>query len=283
LPFNRWPNFTTATNSYLRFNDLKMHPHNNNENNLTHILKKVKEYATNIEANRAAISRLSKQGEQGRKASGSRNVEATILLSRGSEKFEKIKGREAQQLAIESYAKEEGIWFGVIEEEPADDTEHPGLSTFIDSGAENQVYVSKENYYMVRKAMKTLDPFNKNNPNEVLAHLDKRIAEHNGGLGNSVPYTVIGFGRLSNGEFVVITEQPNVQNARLATMAEIEIEMEKRGYRSEGKYTYVNDNYFLTDINPKNVLVDPEGNFHFIDTMIDPVYEINEDGVEKYW
>jgi hypothetical protein len=70
--------------------------------------KKIKEYAAEVIANRKEIRRLSQEAEQGRKQGGSRNVEATILLSRGGSQSSKVEGREAQQQIIEQYARDEG-------------------------------------------------------------------------------------------------------------------------------------------------------------------------------
>lgn len=247
------------------------------ENNYQSQIKKIKDDATEIITGRKEIRRLSKQAEGGRKQGGIRNVEATILLTTGNGRNGKIEGREAQQQAIENYAKEEGIWIDNIEEEPEVGTEHNGLGTFVDSGVENQVYIPDDNPNIVRKAMRTTDPFNKENPNEVLYHLDTRISEHNAGIGSTVPYTVVGFGRLSNGDFVVITEQPRVIKSRLATDEEIKAEMLKMGYEQDGKHSFGDENHFITDVNPKNVLVDQQGNLHFIDTLYDILYEVNEE------
>ena len=251
----------------------------NSKKDVISLIKKIKRYATEVIANRKEIRRLSREAEQGRKDGGRRNVEAAVLLLTGGKESTKIEGREAQQQAIEEYAKQEGIWFDNLEVEPTEGTE-TDLGTYIDSGVENQVYIPKDNPKIVRKAMRTTDPFNKNNPNEVLYHLDTRISEHNAGIGKTVPYTVIGFGKLSNGDFVVITEQPHIQNARLATRAEIKSEMEKMGYEQDGKDSFGNDNYFITDVNPKNVLVDGNGNLHFIDTIYDILYDVNENSSE---
>lgn len=241
------------------------------------LITKIKEYATEVISNRKKIRRLSEQAERGRKQGGIRNVEATLLLTSGGSQSGQIKGREAQQKAIEDYAKSEGIWFDNIEAEPEIGSIDDRLGKYKDGGVENQVYIPIDNQSVVRKAMRTTDPFNKDNPNEVLYHLDTRISEHNAGIGNSVPYTVVGFGRMSNGDFVVITEQPHVQNARLAKDEEIKAEMLKMGYEQDGKHSFGDENHFIADVNPKNVLVDEKGNFHFIDTLYDILYKVNED------
>jgi hypothetical protein len=239
------------------------------------LINKIKNYATEVISNRKEVRRLSQEAEQGRKRGGIRNVEASILLITGKEGDGPIKGREAQQQAIEEYAKSEGIWFENISDSPEIGSSSEGLGVYVDSGVENMVYIPEDNPNIVRKAMRTTDPFNKNNENEVLYHLDTRISEHNAGIGSSVPYTVVGFGKLANGDFVVITEQPRVKAARLATRAEIAAEMGKMGYEADGKDAYSNENHSIADVNPKNVLVDEAGNLHFIDTLYD-VYEVNE-------
>jgi len=239
------------------------------------LINKIKNYATEVISNRKEVRRLSQEAEQGRKRGGIRNVEASILLITGKEGNVPIKGREAQQQAIEEYAKSEGIWFENIPDSPEIGLSSEGLGVYVDSGVENMVYIPEDNPNIVRKAMRTTDPFNKNNENEVLYHLDTRISEHNAGIGSSVPYTVVGFGKLANGDFVVITEQPRVKAARLATRAEIASEMEKMGYEADGKDAFSNENHYIADVNPKNVLVDEAGNLHFIDTLYD-VYEVNE-------
>lgn len=239
-------------------------------------INKIKEDATEVIKDRQEILRLSKEEEQGRKRGDRGNVEATLILTRGGKRNGKIEGREAQQQAIEEYAKDENIWYDNIPDNPNVGDVQEGLGVFVDSGVENLVYVPEDNPNVVRKAMRTTDPFNKNNPNEVLYHLDTRISAHNAGIGATVPYTVIGFGRLANGDFVVITEQPRVKKSRLATREEIEAEMRKMGYESQGEDTFANENYFIADVNPKNVLVDDSGNLHFIDSIYDILYEPNE-------
>lgn len=72
---------------------------------LDNTIKSIKEDATEVISNKKGISRLSEQGEQGRKDGGRRNVEATILLSRGSKESGEVKGREAQQQIVEETPK----------------------------------------------------------------------------------------------------------------------------------------------------------------------------------
>jgi len=134
----------------------------------------------------------------------------------------------------------------------------------------------KETFFYENKTMKTNNPTNKDNDNEVLYHLDTRISAHNAGIGSTAPYTVIGFGRLSNGDFVVISEQPHIQDARMATREEISDEMQKMGYDLDGKDSFSDQDHFITDINPKNVLVSKEGTFHFIDTIYD-IFNVNDE------
>jgi len=239
-------------------------------------LSKIKNYAAEVISNRAEIQRLSKEDERGRIEGGIRNVEATILLAASGRESGQIKGREEQQRAIEDYAKAEGIWYDNIDANPDIGTIQNGLGKYKDSGMENQVYIPIDNPNIVRKTMKTTDPTNKDNDNEVLYHLDTRISAHNAGIGSTAPYTVIGFGRLSNGDFVVISEQPHIQDARMATREEISDEMQKMGYDLDGKDSFSDQDHFITDINPKNVLVSKEGTFHFIDTIYD-IFNVNDE------
>lgn len=74
------------------------------------LVNKIIQYATDIIEGRKEIRRLSREAEEGRKQGGIRNVEATILLSRGGEKSSTIEGAKEQQQAIEDYAKGESIW-----------------------------------------------------------------------------------------------------------------------------------------------------------------------------
>ncbi len=245
-------------------------------------IEKIKDYATEVINNRKQIRRLTEEDERGRIEGGIRNVEATLLLATSGGEFGQIEGREAQQKAIEAYAKSEGIWYDNIESSPKLNSAHDRLGIYKDKGMENLVFIPQDNPHIVRKAMRTTDIANKSNPNEVLYHLDTRISQHNAGIGATAPYKVVGFGRLDKGDFVVITEQPHIQDARYATNDEIETVMVKMGFESLGEDAFADDNHYIVDINPKNVLVSKKGTLHFIDTIYDNVYEANEENATDF-
>lgn len=62
----------------------------------------------------------------------------------------------------------------------------------------------------------------------------------------------------------------------MATREEISDEMQKMGYDLDGKDSFSDQDHFITDINPKNVLVSKEGTFHFIDTIYD-IFNVNDE------
>ena len=207
-----------------------------------------------------------------------RDVESTVtnILLTGGIDSKPIKGANQQQAAIENYAKKEDIWYENIETKPKKGKEENGLGAFVAGGIESQVYVPKDNPNVVRKAIRIKDRLNNENENESLDFLEKRISAYNS-IAESTPYKLLGFGKLDNGDFVAIVEQPNIKNAENAPQSEIDAYFEKNGYHkvfSDGKVdigVFENEDYRIKDVNPNNVLIDKSGNLHFIDLNIEKI------------
>jgi hypothetical protein len=221
-----------------------------------------RERAGRIEEGHDIINRLSLDEEQGRLKSGSRNVEATLVLraatetSRVGQGIEEIWSSRAQEQEelLERYAKPEGVWIA---------PETIKSWQFLNDGNEAKVYRDPNNPDYVLKEVFDYSHFSKT----PLDFLD-RIALYNS-IFPEAPYELVGFTgptTLST-SFGVILRQKYV-NGRELTWDElplIQAEMEKRGLKFAKNSIYVNSNYVINDVNPRNARQTADGKIIFID------------------
>lgn len=199
------------------------------------------------------------QERHGRINEVDREVEERTTDNRGretptSEARQIIAGKESkrEQLnALESYAKEKGIWI--------DNTSVLGEQ--FSEGGENEVFYTPD----------TNSVFKLNNfeyaGDDVVNFFD-RIDAHNT-LFPKVHYALIGFAKNSKGETSAVLKQPYVSEAdRLATPEEIANFMRSIGFERINEDTYTNNDYEVFDAFSNNVLLGVDGLLYPIDTQI---------------
>ena len=107
----------------------------------------------------------------------------------------------------------------------------------------------------------------------------ERIKAHNKYF-DACPYRMIGMAENRDGSICAVLVQPYIADARLATKEEIHEEFLRLGFRAEdGGAYYTNGQHDIFDAVDGNVLVDDEGHYFFIDTII---YSSGTGGVDKY-
>ena len=163
-------------------------------------------------------------------------------------------------------AKELGTWIEKIEDY---------VKQMIGNGQENDVFISKDDLYAIKlnnfallsDSATTLDGF---------IH---RLISHNM-LFPEDGYTILGFTFNSSLEPCVVLRQPFIEPLRYATNAEIDEFLESHGYTVDMDDIWFNGQYEISDVKTSNVIVDMEGNFHFIDAVVNNV-NFNIDSVNR--
>jgi hypothetical protein len=247
----------------------------NNENRTRESVNydRIKRDAQRILDKTAFINRLSLAEEQGRGLGGKRNVEASLLLATANRADEKKvrderertngSGAKRQEKLLKDYAKKEGVWFTPDEIERWE---------YLDAGNEARVYRDPKNPDSVLKVVYNYRNFS----DAPLDYFDNRISLHNYIFRDSeTEYELIGFTetygaikRLKEQFFAPILRQKYVQGGELkkGELNILDYEMEKRGF-IKIKRGYASVDYIIRDLNPDNVIITPDGNFRFIDTV----------------
>ena len=95
-----------------------------------------------------------------------------------------------------------------------------------------------------------------------------RITLHNAYF-EETEMNVLGFGRNTNKDFMVIVEQPFIHGKMMAD-TEIATFVEQMGFKSINprNWTFANKNIYLSDMHDENVLRTPDGHICVIDSDI---------------
>lgn len=170
--------------------------------------------------------------------------------SRNASESERGRGRQQEvNQMIETQAKENGLWA------PIQNLSH--LGTPFLSGNENDTYLDRENAAVYK--MNNL--VNSKN----LPELFKRIDLHNE-LFPQTKYELVGFTGFGNGGTIYpIYKQEYIDNAEFATPEEIGAYMQDLGFNKAGEAEYSNGDITISDLRPRNVLKDTEGDIYVID------------------
>ena len=170
--------------------------------------------------------------------------------SRNASESERGRGRQQEvNQMIETQAKENGLWT------PIQNLSH--LGTPFLSGNENDTYLDRENAAVYK--MNNL--VNSKN----LPELFKRIDLHNE-LFPQTKYELVGFTGFGNGGAIYpIYKQEYIDNAEFATPEEIGNYMQALGFNKTGEAEYSNGDVTISDLRPRNVLKDAEGDIYVID------------------
>ena len=157
---------------------------------------------------------------------------------------------DIEQRVAEQYAKENGMWIAMSD---VFDLGVPGPS-----GNENDTYVSNDIIYKVNNLLNT---------GSILRLLD-RIMWHNN-LFYDTSYSLHGFTGFEGRTIMPVLQQRLVKDAVPATTVEIETYMAAIGFvkqNNEGRF--VNAEYVVWDLVPRNVLRDKDGDVFIIDAEI---------------
>ena len=81
--------------------------------------------------------------------------------------------------------------------------------------------------------------------------------------------TVVGFGRLHNGDFQIIVEQPYIQGSQMSD-EEIATFAQKMGFTpiNPKNWTFATPDIYLSDLHDENVIQSKEGNIFVVDCDI---------------
>lgn len=158
-------------------------------------------------------------------------------------------GQQEVNRMIETQAKEKGLWTPL--QNP------PNLGTPFLSGNENDTYLDRENdaVYKMNNLMNS----------KSLPELFKRIDLHNEFFPDT-KYDLVGFTGFGNGGAIYpIYKQEYIDNAEFATPEEIGNYMQALGFNKTGEAEYSNGDITISDLRPRNVLKDTEGDIYVID------------------
>lgn len=156
-----------------------------------------------------------------------------------------------EQEVIIEYAEKHDCWFPL---------EHVfKLGTPGPSGSENDTYVDKNGgiVYKTNNLIHTGSFY----------RLFRRLMLHNS-VFPQTEYILLGFTGYKGRTVYPVLAQRYVENARPATPIEIEMYMLSLGFEKVDDWTYKNSTLLMSDLKPKNVLRDEDGDMFVIDVEI---------------
>ena len=148
----------------------------------------------------------------------------------------------------EALARRKGMWMEF--------SQMASLGTPFPSGVENDVYLNPDGnvIYKVNNLMTS----------KTLLSLFERLVLHNS-IFPQTGYLLKGFTGFGNGSIYPILRQDFIPNEREATPVEIDMYMSALGFRRIGEAKYSNGTVEVSDLHPRNVLRDSEGDLYVID------------------
>ena len=157
-----------------------------------------------------------------------------------------------QEEILENWAREKGIW--------CDNSTSYFSGLYGDmyaQGGESTVYLKADGLNVVKE----IDLSYYVEPHLAL----DRIVLHNAYVGLEAPLDIIGFGRSSEGRFVIMVEQPFIQG-KTVSLDEIYDFVTALGFKLYRHRTeYTNGEILLNDVHDENVLKTPDGHYVIID------------------
>jgi hypothetical protein len=140
------------------------------------------------------------------------------------------------------------------------------VKEMIGNGQENDVFISLDDVFAIKLNNFALLPDSATSLNGFI----HRLIAHNK-LFPEDAYTILGFAFNSENEPCVVLQQPFIEPLRYATDAEIDDFLESHGYTVDMDDIWFDGRYEISDVKSSNVLVDLDGNFHFIDAVVNDV------------
>ena len=223
-------------------------------------LSKLENYAEQFVSGKLVYKRFSQAEQHGCAMGGRSHVIASLLagadiatncsIQQTLEFKEECQQGKAQETIIEKWAKAVGCWY-----EPTDIIFQDNLGSQMTEGGEAHVYL----YGIALLKTIGLDYFIQ----PILA-LD-RISLHNY-LFPETKLSVLGFGRLSNGNWQIIASQSYIQGEQM-TDNEIATFAEKIGFKmiNPRNWTFATPEIYLSDLHDENVIRSKEGNIFVVD------------------
>lgn len=135
-------------------------------------------------------------------------------------------------------------------------------SSPIGKGGENETYLSRDGRFAIKANDFSYLPDNSTNFDSFM----NRVDAHNELFPNDA-ITILGFTRNSEGRISVVLSQPYISNAREATQEEIDNFLEGMDFYTDMSGNWTDGTFDIADTKPNNVLVDADGNLHFIDVL----------------
>ena len=177
-----------------------------------------------------------------------------------------FRDRESLLRHVVQRAKELGTWIEKIEDY---------VKQMIGNGQENDVFISKDDLYAIKLNNFALLSDSATNLDGFL----HRLISHNMFFPED-SYTILGLAYNSSFEPCVVLRQPFIEPLRYATNAEIDNFLESHDYTVDMDDIWFNGQYEISDVKSSNVIVDMEGNYHFIDAVVNNV-NFNIDSVNR--
>lgn len=198
--------------------------------------------------------RISQNNHRTQITQNGRMEEASIRLRNCCEKSKSTcSGRQSQRerelelRTAESYAKENNIWISIS------DVFNLGIQG--PSGNENDTYFSHDGYvYKVNNLMNSGD----------IVSLFERLSLHNL-LFPETSYELVGFTGFEGRNIYPIIRQRAICNPNNASLNDINEYMHNLGFERKGRYCFSNGNILISDLRPRNVLKDNDGDIYIID------------------
>lgn len=155
---------------------------------------------------------------------------------------------DVSSLCAEQMAREMDMWFEF--------STLPALGTPMPSGVENDVYLSGEGNYIYK--------INNLMTSKTILGLFERLCIHNS-IFPQTNYTLYGFTGFGKGSIYPILRQDFICYEREATPVEIDTYMSALGFEKVNISTFSNGKVIVSDLHPRNVLRDEEGDLFVID------------------
>lgn len=199
--------------------------------------------------------RISQDDNRTQTPQNGRMEEATIRLREGGRTSQTTDGRiqpsasgqEIESSKAERYAKENDIWISL--------SDVFKLGAQGPSGNENDTYFSPEGYvYKVNNLM--------NSGN--IVSLFERLSIHNQTFPETA-YELYGFTGFEGRSVFPVIRQRAVCNPDNATTEDIEEYMKLLGFQKVKEYSYCNGEILISDLRPRNVLKDIDGDIYIVD------------------
>lgn len=168
-----------------------------------------------------------------------------------SSAISQFKQLEFEAKAAEDFAKENHLWLSYFDLE---------LGLPYKGGNENDNYIdiAEQMIYKVNNLF--------NCRGSVVASLDN-IAAHNKLFPNTA-YELVGFTGFEGRNVYPIYKQNFISNASEASPEEISNYMTMLGFLQLNEHTFTNSEYTVSDLRPRNVLKDIDGDIYVIDNII---------------